>query len=138
MRWLVLLSLLLVATADAAQVQARLIRASNDEKLADERLKALQPQLKKKFGYPYYQQLGEKQEALKTGATNRLDLGEGFVVFVTPKSLDKKANELEFEWTSGKASLVKSTVKISDGGHLFIKGPGVANDWILLALTVHE
>ena len=67
-----------------------------------------------------------------------IDLGEGFVVFVTPKSLDKKAKELEIEWTSGRASLVKSTVKIPEGGHLFVKGPGVANDWILLALTVHE
>lgn len=138
MRWLMLLSLLLLTTADAAQVQARLIRASNDEKLADERLKALQPKLQKKFGYPYYQQLGEKQAALKADTTDRLDLGEGFVVFVTPKSVDKKVHELDIEWTSGKASLVKSTVKISEGGHLFIKGPGVANDWIVLALTVHE
>ena len=140
MRWLslILTVLLFTLTAQAAQVQARLIRATNDEKLADARLKALNPQLKKKFGYPYYEQMGEKQEALKVDATNRLDLGEGFVVFVTPKSIDKKVHELEVEWTSGKASLVKSTVKISEGGHLFIKGPGVANDWIVLALTVHE
>ena len=47
-------------------------------------------------------------------------------------------HELEIEWTSGRASLVKSTIKISEGRDLFIKGPGVANDWILLALTVHE
>jgi hypothetical protein len=138
MRWLILFLLLGVATAEATQVQARLIRASNDVKLADDRLQALQPQLKKKFGYPYYQQLGEKQEALKAGTTNRLNLGEGFVVFVTPKSQDKKANELEIEWTSGKASLVRSTVKIPNGGYLFIKGPGVANDWIVLALTVRD
>lgn len=138
MRWLILLPLLLVATADAAQVQARLIRASNDEKLADDRLKPLQLKLQKKFGYPYYQQLGEKQAELKADTTDRLDLGEGFVVFVRPKSVDKKVHELEIEWTSGKASLVKSTVKISEGGHLFVKGPGVADDWIVLALTVHE
>jgi hypothetical protein len=138
MRWLILIFLMVAAVADAAQVQARLIRASNDEKLADDRLKMLQPQLKKKFGYIYYRQLGEKQEALKSDNTNRLDLGEGFVVFVTPRSTDKKTHELEVEWTSGKASLVKSMVRISAGGHLFIKGPGVGNDWILLALTVHE
>jgi hypothetical protein len=140
MRWLILTFALLSLTtpANAAQVQARLIRASNDEKLADERLKSLHRQLKKQFGYPYYEQMGEKQEALKTDTVSRLDLGEGFVVFVTPKATDKKVHELEIEWTSGKASLVKSTVKISEGGHLFIKGPAVANDWIVLALTVHE
>jgi hypothetical protein len=138
MRWSILLALLLVGAVDAAQVQARLIRASNDEKLADDRLKALQPKLEKKFGYKYYQQLGEKRADLKPGTTDRLDLGEGFVVFATPKSVDKKVHELEVEWTSGKASLVKSTVKISEGSHLFVKGPGVANDWIVLVLTVHE
>jgi hypothetical protein len=138
MRWLILIALLLGATADAADVQAQLIRASDDEKLSDDRTKTLQPQLKKKFGYSYYRQLGEERAVLKSGTTNRLDLGEGFVVFVAPKSVDKKTHELEVEWTSGKASLVKSTVKISEGGHLFIKGPGVGNDWIVLALTVHE
>lgn len=138
MRWLILLFLLLAGTVDAAQVHARLICASSDAKLADERLKALQPKLKKQFGYEYYKQLGEQREALKADTTDRLDLGEGFVVFVTPRSTEKKIHELDIEWTSGKASLVKSTVKISEGGHLFIKGPGVGNDWIVLALTVHE
>ena len=140
MRWLslALVSFLLAAIAGAAQVQARLIRASNDEKLDDARLKPLHSQLKKQFGYPYYQQMGERHEALKPDATYRLDLGEGFVAFIKPKAVERKIHELEVEWTSGKASLVKSTVKISEGGHLFIKGPGVANDWIVLALTVHE
>jgi hypothetical protein len=122
---LTLIALLFATASHAAQVQAQLIRATNDEKLAYARLEALQPKLKKKFGYPYYQQMGEKQEALKADTTNRLDLGEGFVVFVTPKSTDKKVHELDIEWTSGRASLVKSTVKIREGGHLFIKGPGV-------------
>jgi hypothetical protein len=140
MRWLSLAFTLLLLTtaANATQVRARLIRASNDEKLADARLKSLHRQLKKQFGYPYYQQMGEKQEPLKADTVNRLDLGEGFVVFVTPKATEKKVHELEIEWTSGRASLVKSTVKISEGGYLFIKGPAVANDWIVLALTVHE
>jgi transposase len=138
MRWLFMLLLLAAPAANAAQVQARLIRASNDEKLADARLESLHPKLKKKFGYPYYQQMGERLAALTTDTTTRLDLGEGFVVFVKPQSVDKKVHELEIEWTSGRASIVKSTVKIPEGRHLFIKGPGVANDWIVLALTVRE
>lgn len=140
MRWLGFMFLAgwLAAGASAAQVQARLVRASNDEKFADPRLEALQPKLKKKFGYSYYHQMGEKHEVLKPGATGRLNLGEGFVLFVTPKSVEKKVHELDIEWTSGRASLVKSTVKIPEGGHLFIKGPGVGNDWIVLAVLVHE
>ena len=129
---------LLASNLQAAQVQARLIRASNDEKLADARLKSIQPQLKKRFGYPYYQQMGAKEEALGADTIHRLDVGEGFVVFIKPKAVEKKIHELDLEWTSGRASLVKTTVKIPEGSNLFIRGPGVANDWIVLALTVHE
>ena len=140
MRWLTiaLLSLLTTATTQAASIQARLIRASNDKKIEDAALKDIEPKLKQRFGYPYYQQLGVQQEALKEEKTYRLNLGEGFVVFVTPKSTNKKIHELDLEWTSGRASLVKSTVKIPEGGHLFVKGPAVANDWIVLAITIRE
>jgi len=71
-------------------VQARLVRASNDEKLDDARLKSLHSQLKKQFGYPYYQQMGEQHEALKADATHRLDLGEGFVLFISPRQSKRK------------------------------------------------
>ena len=140
MRWLAItsLSLILALTSQAASIQARLVRASNDKKIEDAALKDIAPKLKKQFGYPYYQQLGVQQDVLKEGKTYRLNLGEGFVVFVTPKSTEKKMHELDLEWTSGRASLVKSTVKIPEGGHLFIKGQEVANDWIVLAITIRE
>ena len=133
-----LLLLGLAGSAQATSIEARLIRASNDKKDVDPSLKDIEPKLKKKFGYDYYQQLGVQQEVLRENKTYRLNLGEGFVVFVTPKSTTKKVHELELEWTSGKASLVKTTVKIAEGNHLFIKGPGVANDWILLVITLRE
>jgi len=136
---LVQLSLVLATSfAHAASIEARLVRASNDLKVVDPSLKELQPKLKKKFGYDFYQQLGIQQEVLRENKTYRLNLGEGFVVFVTPKSQTKKVHELELEWTSGRASLVKTTVKIPEGNHLFIKGPAVADDWILLAITIRE
>jgi hypothetical protein len=137
----VLLALLLVGLAygtQAASIEARLVRASNDKKTTDLSLKDIEPKLKKKFGYANYQQLGVQQEVLRENKTYRLNLGEGFVVFVTPKSTTKKVHEMDLEWTSGRASLVKSTIKISEGSHLFIKGPGVADDWILLVITVRE
>jgi hypothetical protein len=130
--------LLLASVAGAATFQARLIRASNDPKMSDDQLKNIEPKLKKQFGYLYYRQLGVQREELKDKTTHRLDLGEGFVVFVAPKSVEKQTHELDIEWTSGKASLVKSTVKIPEGSHIFIKGPAVANDWILLSLSVRE
>ena len=133
-----LLAIGLACQAQAASIEARLIRASNDKKATDPSLKEFEPRLKKKFGYNYYQQLGVQQESLRENKTYRLNLGEGFVVFVTPKSTTKKVHELDLEWTSGRASLVKSTVKIAEGSHLFIKGPGVADDWIVLVITLRE
>jgi hypothetical protein len=136
-----LLAILLIGLAygaQAASIEARLVRASNDKKAVDPSLKDIESKLKKKFGYEYYQQLGVQQETLRENKTYRLNLGEGFVVFVTPKSTVKKIHEMDLEWTSGRASLVKSTVKISEGNHLFIKGPGVADDWILLVITIRE
>jgi hypothetical protein len=135
---LALLLLGLACSAQAASIEARLVRASNDKKAVDPSLKDIEAKLKKRFGYGYYQQLGVQQEALQENKTYRLNLGEGFVVFVTPKSTVKKVHELDLEWTSGRASLVKSTVKLSEGNHLFIKGPGVADDWILLVITIRE
>jgi hypothetical protein len=130
--------IVLACSAQAASIEARLVRASNDKMAADPNLKDIEPKLKKRFGYDYYQQFGVQQETLKENKTYRLNLGEGFVVFVTPKSTVKKVHELDLEWTSGRASLVKSTVKLTEGNHLFIKGPGVANDWILLVVTIRE
>ena len=136
-----LVALLLVGlagSAQAASIEARLIRASNDKKATDPSLKDIEPRLRKRFGYDYYQLLGVQQEILRENKTYRLNLGEGFVVFVTPKSTAEKTHEMDLEWTSGRASLVKTTVKIAEGNHLFIKGPGVGDDWIVLVITLRD
>jgi hypothetical protein len=140
MRWiLVNLAVLLFAlNLQAASLQARLVRASNNFKATDAGLKDLEPKLKKEFGYEYYHLLGAQQEALDQTTKSRLNLGEGFVVFVTQKSAEKTLHELEMEWWSGKALLVKTTIKIHEKRSIFIKGPGVGDDWIILALSVHE
>jgi hypothetical protein len=122
----------------AATIDVRLIRASDESSVSDAHLRQIEPKLKKQFGYKFYQQIGTEQAKLQQGETNRMNLGEGFVLFVTLKSVSKKMHELDIEWTSGKAPLVKSTIQISQGSHLFIKGPAVASDWIILALTVKE
>lgn len=140
MRWLsVTLAILLLATvSQAASIHVRLIRASNEQSAEDERLKDIEPKLKKKLGYKFYQQLGSQKASLDTDVNRRLDLGEGFVVFIRPKSVDKNVHEVEIEWTSGRASLLKTTLKITENRSVVIKGPGVGNDWIVLALTVLE
>jgi hypothetical protein len=133
-----LLAIGLAGSVQAASIEARLIRASNDKAASDPGLKDIEPRLKKRFGYEYYRLLGVQQETLRENKTYRLNLGEGFVVFVTPKSTAQKMHEMDLEWTSGKASLVKTTVKIAEGNHLFIKGPGVGDDWIVLVITLRE
>jgi len=129
---------LLALPSQAANIQVRLIRASNDSGKAETCLADIHGKLKEKFGYKFYQQLGVRQQPLKMGEKLQLDLGEKFQVFVTPKSSDKRQQELELEWYSGKTLLVRSIVKIVENGHLFVKGPEVANDWIVLAVSVRN
>jgi len=139
MRWLSFAIVLLIAvSARAASLEARLIRASNESAKSDEQLKNLEAKLKKQFGYKHYLQLGFQKTTLEPDINRRLDLGEGFVVFARERSVDKKTHELDVEWTSGRASLLKTTLKIAEKGSVFIKGPGVGNDWIILALSVLE
>ena len=135
---IILMTLVLTVSATAASLHARLIRASNDREGHDPRLKNLELRLEKKFGYKFYHQLGEERVTLAPEKMMRLDLNEGFVLFVTAKGAEKKEHLLEIEWYSGKAMLVRSTVKITIGGRLFIKGPDVGNDSIVLSLSVRD
>ena len=143
MRWLitVLVALLLAVPAHAASIQARLIRATNkaeDSAPIDMALKDIAPKLKKRFGFENYRLIGTQQHPLESQSKSRLCLGEGFVAFIKQKSAEKKAHELEVEWYSGRALLVKTSVKISEKCSVLIKGPEVGEDWIILALTVQE
>jgi hypothetical protein len=133
-----LIVLLLAASAHATGIHARLVRASNEASLTDERLTEIEPKLREQFGYKHYRQLGTDRARLKLDTMERLDLGEGFTLFVTLKGTDKGQHTVLLEWYSGKAVLVRATVKIGNHRHLFIKGPGVGAEMIALAVTVHE
>jgi hypothetical protein len=139
MRWLVaaLLGVILSASVQAASIEARLIRASNESDKADEQLTRLEPKLKKVFGYQHYQQLGLQRGALKENGQVRLDLGEGIVIFVTPRTTEKKGQLMDFEMYSGRAALVKSSVHVGHG-ELLVKGPEVGNTLLVVALAVVE
>ena len=140
MRYLALsLAFIVAATGvHAATIQARLIRATHDAETTDAPLKDIEKELKQKFGYKYYVQLGSQKQLLKSNKLCRLDVGQGFAVSITPKSVANKTHEVEAEWTSGNTSLVKITAKIVERGTLLFKGPAVGKDWIVLALTIHE
>lgn len=140
MRQLLAIAVIALMTwrAEAGTLHARLVRATGEAVAADQRLSDIEPALKKRFGYDHYQQMGVQQVSLDGKDQQRLDLGEGFVLFVTPKSVEKNMHEISLEWYSGRVALVKTTARISGKNPLFIKGPEVGKDWILLALTVRE
>ena len=137
MRWLLALVLVLTMSVgvQATTLQALLVRATNDSP-SDAALKELQPQLKRQFGYPSYRLLGSKHEVLKPKTSSHMDVGEGFVVKATLKSSKNHIHELDIQWLSGKTKLMATTVKMSEGSHVLVKGPGVGNDWIVLALSI--
>ncbi len=133
-----LVVLLLAANAHAASLQARLVQASNSADATDTALNDLEPKLKKEFGYNFYHLLGIQQASLDHGTKSRLDLGEGFVLFVTPRSEDRKGHKVELEWWSGNTLLVKTVARVPVKCSVLIKGPGVGDDWIILALSTCE
>jgi hypothetical protein len=139
MRWLgaALLGVVLSGSVQAASIEARLIRASNEADKPDEQLAKLEPKLKKVFGYKHYQQLGLQQGPLKEDTRVRLDLGEGIVIFVTPRATEKKGQTMDFEMYSGRAALVKSSVRVGHG-ELLVKGPEVGNTLLVVSLAVVE
>ncbi|HUD83082.1 MAG TPA: hypothetical protein VMQ67_06245 [Candidatus Saccharimonadales bacterium] len=139
MRWLLaaFVGVVLSASVQAASIEARLIRASNETDKPDEQLTKLEPKLKKVFGYRHYQQLGLQQGPLEENGQLRLDLGEGIVIFVTPRAAEKKGRMMDFEMYSGRAALVKSSVRVGHG-ELLVKGPEVGNTLLVVSLAVVE
>jgi hypothetical protein len=140
MRWLVavLLGCVLCGSTHAASIEVRLIRASNEAEKSDQELSKLEPKLKKVFGYQQYRQLGIQKAELKDKETLRLNLGEGIVVFVTPAEVENKVHTLDFEMFSGRAALVKSTVRVPRGRAMLIKGPDVGDTLLVVSLVVVE
>jgi hypothetical protein len=140
MRWLaaVLLGFVLSAGVQAASIEARLIRASNKADKPDEQLRKLEPKLKKVFGYQYYKQLGIQKAPLKEMETLRLDLGEGIVILITPKAVEKKVRVMDFEMYSGRAALVKSTIRAPRDREMLIKGPEVGSTVLVVSFVVVE
>lgn len=140
MRWLAILLSLLMMTpvAQAASAQARLVRASMKDGATDQKLKDIEPKLREVFGYKRYTLLGQNQDTLQTGKQLKLCPDEGFTVFVTESSVKNKIHKMELEVYSGKASLVKNTMKIAEKNSVFIKGPEVGSELIVIVLTVLE
>ncbi len=130
--------LAVAAEAGTPRVQARLIRASNDNTRHDAALHDIAAKLKAQLGYTHYRQLGAGQREIKSNDKLLFDLGNGFLANIRPLSTDKKGRELEIEWYSGKTLIVRSTVKILHNGHLFINGPQVADTHIVLAVSVYN
>lgn len=140
MRWLgaVLFTILFVSSAPAASFQARLIRASNDKAPPEEQLKELHPKLKSVFGYEHYKQIGIQKQTLKEKETTTLNLGEGFVINVTPRSVENKKHKFEINLVSGKVSMVQATIEVGEKKTVFIKGPEVGSTLLIISLSVNE
>jgi hypothetical protein len=140
MRWLmaVLLGFVLSTGVQAASIEARLIRASNVDDKPDQQLSKIEPKLKKVFGYRHYEQLGIRTAPLKEKETLRLDLGEGIVILITPKAVEKKERIMDFEMYSGRASFVKFTLRVSHDRETLIRGPEVGSTLLVVSVVMVE
>lgn len=139
MRGLLLTCLLLGLAVDvsAATLRARLIRASQNDGGSDARLEDLRPKLAKVFGFSHYHQLGDKRAPLRPDRLERINLGKGFVVFARDRGAQPGGRTaVELEWYSGKVAISKQSLMLRPGQLIFIKGPEVGSDWILLSVSM--
>ncbi len=129
-----------VTVVSAQTIQARLIKATFEEQPANPNLHDIVEELKTRFGYPHYQLMGRETGKLKADKPVRIDLGQGFVVFVTDRTgaSQSKRREVKVDWYSSKTLLVTFETKISPKGAILVKGPEVGKDWIVLALSLAD
>ena len=138
MRWLTILGMLLGVTVatQAATIKAHLIRASNDRPPEDQRLKELDSKLRKVFGFAYYQELGYREQSFQDKPSAELNLGRGFVLYAKPRAIQDGVQEIEVEWYSGRVAISKQSLKLPARQFVFIKGPEIGKEWIVLALAL--
>ncbi|MCG3147790.1 MAG: hypothetical protein PCFJNLEI_01231 [Verrucomicrobiae bacterium] len=134
-----LTALLLAGSTYGGNVEARLIRASNEKAAPEEAVQDIAGKLKKVFGFEHYRQLGKDQKAIKRADPISLNIGEGFTLFCHPKAAAGNQHELDVELYSGKTLLVKQEkLTMRHKNVVFIRGPEVGSTLLIVALTVTE
>ncbi|MDA0322736.1 MAG: hypothetical protein O2923_08485 [Verrucomicrobia bacterium] len=122
--------------ADDASVSATMIRASNEDKPSDNRLKKIEPKLRKIFGFKTYQQSGSGSGRCSVPGETTLSLGGKFKLTAKIEDAGDKKLRVHIRWTEGKKAMIDTTMVRRRGDPIILGGPKQDDATLIVSLTV--
>lgn len=131
----VLLCGVATARAGVANMEALLIRASNDPAALNYKLDAVVPKLRKVFKFQSYDLIGEGNGSVNVPGSGTIDLGKGHSLEISLKG-DKGDNyKAEIRWLQNGKVLFSTGAKMSRKEPLVLGGPKDGNGTLIITVT---
>ncbi len=122
--------------ADAAQVTARLIHATNTPAPSVEKgSQTTDPRLTKAFGWREFQVLSQTCSSLREGEIRQLDLGRKFILQVKLMKT-KPSYFIRCQLLQDDKEIVQTAVSMTSGSAYFITGPANENGQLLISVAI--
>ncbi|MFA5191433.1 MAG: hypothetical protein WC740_11940 [Verrucomicrobiia bacterium] len=137
--WVLAAATLLMAVpfADAAQVTARLIYATNTPAPSSEKgAQTTDPRLTKAFGWREFQVLSQTSSSLQEGEVRQLDLGRKFLLQVKLMKKTKPSYFIRCQLLQDEKEILQTTVSMTSGSAYFITGPACENGQLLISVAI--
>jgi len=123
--------------ADAAQVTARLVYATNTPSPTGEKgLQTAGPRLAKAFGWREYQLLSQTSSSLREGEVRQLDLGRRLFLRVKLLKETKPTYFMRCQLLQDDKEILLTSVSITSGSGYFITGPEYDNGQLLISIAI--
>ncbi|HBA85331.1 MAG TPA: hypothetical protein DCZ95_14690 [Verrucomicrobia bacterium] len=144
--WIFMMAVLLLAVlvaapgaraqSDLLNVNAILIRASNDPAPLDTRLDAIEYKLRRLFQFEHYRFMGEGSATLGLPGDSVLSLGRGNRMEIHVFTADRGRIRSQVRWFQNDAVLLTTTVVMTKNVPVVLGGVPDGNGTLIVALTV--
>lgn len=125
---------LAASVADAAQITARLIYATNTPNPRGEQV--TEPRLVKAFGWREYQILSQTSASLRESEIRQLDLGRKLSLRVKLMKETKPTYLMRCQLLRDEKELLETSLTMTSGSAYFITGPEYDNGQLLISVAI--
>ena len=123
------------AHAETVDMEALLIRASNESAPLDYHLDAVVPKLRKIFQFQSYELLGQGSGAVNTPGETTIDLGKGHSLELKIRREKGDRFKAEVRWMHGGKALVSTSVSMSRNQPVILGGSKEGSGTLIVTLT---
>ncbi len=121
--------------AETVDMEAFLIRASNESAPLDYHLDAVVPKLRKIFQFTGYELLGQGSGAVNTPGETTMDLGKGHSLELKIRREKGDRFKAEVRWVHDGKALVSTSVSMSRNQPVVLGGSKEGNGTLIVTLT---